>query len=189
MAASVLLTSLGHPAVFWASLVVISAGVCLHRMGPAFNRSRFGPPLAFLGIATLLLPNHGTIHPEGAVYDSISDSLPWLTAALVGSLLVLRGAPTYGSRRNIELAAGWGFISLSLYASISEFSSIVFGEILHGIFAMAGLLSGLAIFLAGIWVSERFSTIDNESEPLSQDEEALVRTILSRRIGGDLDGN
>jgi Ca2+/Na+ antiporter len=87
------------------------------------------------------------------------------------------------------LAAGWGFISLSLYASISEFSSIVFGEILHGIFAMAGLLSGLAIFLAGIWVSERFSTIDNESEPLSQDEEALVRTILSRRIGGDLDGN
>lgn len=189
MAESTLLTSLAHPAVFWASLVVISAGVCLHRMGPAFNRSRFGSPLAFLGLATLLLPNHRTIHPEGPVYDSISGALLWLAAALIGSFLVLRGAPTYGSWRKIELASGWGFISLSLYASISEFSNIDSSEILHGIFAMTGFLSGLAIFLAGVWVSERFSTIDDESEPLSPDEETLVRTILARRIGGDLGGN
>ena len=48
---------------------------------------------------------------------------------------------------------------------------------------------GFLVFVAGVVLAERQSGFSSESEPLSHEEEVLVRTILGRRMGGDMGGD
>ena len=53
--------------IVWASLGGLAIGFCFHRMGPAFERSRFGPPLMLLGITCLILLPGGIGIPWGEI--------------------------------------------------------------------------------------------------------------------------
>jgi hypothetical protein len=55
----------------------------------------------------------------------------------------------------------------------------------RGALVFLGVLVGLIAILIGSHVVERSSGLRDESEPLSIEEGALVRTILERRLGGD----
>jgi hypothetical protein len=54
---------------------------------------------------------------------------------------------------------------------------------------LLGSIVSLMAITIGTSLAERTSGMSNESEPLSNEEESLVRTILERRLGGDGHGN
>ena len=57
--------------------------------------------------------------------------------------------------------------------------------IARGALSILGVLSSLIAIIIGSSLVERTSGLRNESDPLSNEEEVLVRTILERRLGGD----
>jgi len=132
----------------------------------------------------ILLPD-GLTGPEKAMHDALLSSLPWVAAATVGALLVLRGAPTYGSADPGLMILGWASISLAwLLISLDLNFSVAFG-LLSGLSVLPGLLLGIIAFTLGVWLAESFSEASGESSPLTDDEGRLVKSILTRRLGGD----
>ena len=174
-----------HQLRAWAGFLITMLGVCLHRTGPAFERSRFGLPIALLGVSMFILLPDGLTGPEKAMHDALLSSLPWVAAATVGTLLVLRGAPTYGSADPGLMILGWASISLAwLLISLDLNFSVAFG-LLSGLSVLPGLLLGIIAFTLGVWLAESFSEASGESSPLTDDEGRLVKSILTRRLGGD----
>ena len=174
-----------HQLQAWGGLLITMLGFCLHRMGPAFERSRFGFPIALLGAAMFILLPDGLTGPERAMHDSLLSSIPWITAATIGTLLVLRGAPVYWSANSSQMIMGWSSISLAwLLISLNLDSSSVFGLLLD-LSVLPGLMLGAIAFACGVWLAEGLSGESEESSPLTDDEGRLVHSILTRRLGGD----
>ena len=173
----------------WGSLVLVVMGASLHRMGPSFQRSHFGPPLALLGTASFILLPGGETGPEMEMHHSLTSSLPWLVTAITGSLLVLAGNPTYWKTRPGLLLLGWVSICVSWLFILSDTDSSSMRNALPGLWILPGLILGFAMSVFGIWIAERYSGIRGEASPLTDDESKLVSSILSRRLGGDGDGH
>ncbi len=171
----------------WGTLILALLGVCMHRMGPAFERSRFGPPIALLGLVSFILLPDGLTGPEKAMHYALISSLPWIAAATVGTLLVLRGAPTYWAAKPGLMLLGWAAVLLSWVLISLDLETSVANELLLNLSVMPGLLLGVIAFALGVELAERSSAMRRESSPLSDDEGRLVRTILTRRLGGDGD--
>jgi hypothetical protein len=74
-------------------------------------------------------------------------------------------------------------VSWAVILSEKDAFSII--EFARGALVFLGVLVGLIAILIGSHVAERSSGLRDESEPLSIEEGALVRTILERRLGGD----
>ncbi len=76
-------------------------------------------------------------------------------------------------------------LEASCILAIPILSELDSSQAIEGISAIFGFAVGILPFIAGILLSERGSSIDGESAPLSEEEEKLVQTILVRRIGGE----
>jgi len=172
----------------WGSLALITFGYCIHRMGPAFDRSRFGPPVALLGFTCLILLPGEIEGPESSLHDSFVETVSWLAPFSLGVFFVLRGASTYWKAKLLLIALGWLFISSSWYIFAQNLDSQIFSEAKLGLWSSLGLIIGLTAFIAGVILSEKYSSFSSESEPLSEDEKQLVRTILERRLVGETGG-
>ena len=172
-------------AIVWGSLVVLMIGFCLHRMGPAFERGRVGPPLILLGITCLVLLPAELVYPEDKLIQSFFDLLPWASTFFLGAILALRASSNYGISNPYILSLGWVLIALSWYIFINFSDPISLHSILGGLWASLGVFSGLLAFGVGVVVAEQMTGLDSESAPLSEKESSLVRIILERRLGGD----
>ena len=84
-------------AILWSSLVLLAAGLSLHRMGPSFQRSRFGSPLALLGVASFVLLPEKLDDPESEVYGSIIALVKWAGLAVEGYFRL----SAFNSRSNV----------------------------------------------------------------------------------------
>ena len=171
--------------IVWASLGGLVIGFCFHRMGPAFERSRFGPPLMLLGIACLiLLPGELEYHEE-RLFHSFFDLLPWAPMFFLGTILTLRACSNYGISNPYLLSLGWVLIAMSWYIFIHSSNFLSSYTILGGLWASLGIFSGFLVFGVGVVVAERITGLDFESDPLTEKESSLVKIILERRLGGD----
>ena len=160
-------------------------GVSMHRMGPSFKRANFGFPILGLGLLFPLIPSLEFPAPESEIIDSLVSSFPWLFCATVGTMMILRGSPNYGDSNSLVITFGWISIGASCILAIPILSELDSSQAIEGISAIFGFAVGILPFIAGILLSERGSSIDGESAPLSEEEEKLVQTILVRRIGGE----
>jgi len=154
-------------------------------MGPSFERSRFGFPLMLLGLTCLiLLPDElseGGIELHESILQSVSIAFPFV----IGAMIILRNSPTYGEPNMPGLVSGWLLVTVSwtaLFYVRNSFSILGFAR---GALSILGVLSSLIAIIIGSSLIERTSGLRNESDPLSNEEEVLVRTILERRLGGD----
>jgi len=189
MAGALQLEVLGSPLVFWLSLLMIFAGFSMHRMGPSFSRGRFGLPIACIGVVLLFSPSPDSAHPEAAVIDSLASSINWIVFAISGTYLIVGASPTYGVSKPTSIGVGWILVISSWYFATPLLLSLEIDLALEGIAGIFGFLTGLLAFTLGIWIAERRSSIAGESKPLSEDEVQLVKSILVRRIGSEMDDN
>lgn len=178
----------GSVLLIWGSLALMAGGFSAHRMGPSFQRSRFGPPIILLGLASFILLPNGLANPEAEMHDSLVSSLPWLTAATVGTYLVLYGAPTYWKLQPVPALLGWSSIIVSWALIYSGTPFLDPGEILRCLWALLGITLGFAAFFIVTWISGRNYSMEEEASPLNDDESRVVTSILSRRLGGDGSG-
>ena len=166
------------------SLIILSIGISFHRMGPSFDRSRFGSPLMLVGLTFLVLLPDGLTESGAELHDSILKFASIATPFVIGAILILRNSPTYGELRVTGLVFGWLFVIASwaiLFIGNKTFSVLAMAR---GLLAISGVLAGLIAVIFGSYLVERSSGLRNESEPLSGEEGTLVRTILERRLGG-----
>jgi len=174
----------------WAGLIIALSGLCLHRTGPAFFRSKFGSSIATIGLITLVLIPAKVPEPELIIHEEIINLLPWLIPSIVGGYLILHGAPVYLKINRSYLITGWILILFSWIYVISNSSLPHYYLKLEFIGFFIGVLVSFAIFIIGIIAAERVTNISNFSTPLTDSESSLVRNILSRHIEikGDDDG-
>ena len=175
--------------VFWLSLFLIFAVISMHRMGPSFDRSRFGLPIACIGVVFLFSPSPDSVHPEATVIDSMASSFTWLVCAISGTYLIVGASPNYGVSNPLSTGIGWILVISSWYFATPSLISLEIDLALDGIAGILGFVTGLLAFSLGIWIAEGRSSIVGVSKPLSEDEVRLVQTILVRRIGSEMDDN
>jgi len=175
----------GGEGVIWLSFMIIAIGNSFHRMGPSFERSRFGFPLILLGLTCLiLLPDElteGGIELHESILQSFSIALPFV----IGAMIILRNSPTYSEPSMPGLVSGWLLVTVSWVVLFYVRDSFSILGIARGALSILGVLSSLIAIIIGSSLVERTSGLRNESDPLSNEEEVLVRTILERRLGGD----
>ena len=176
-------------AILWSSLVLLASGLSLHRMGPSFQRSRFGPPLVLLGVASFVLLPGKMDDPETEVYGSIIALGKWTVPFILGAILVLRSSSTYGEPSSSGLLLGWAIIAISWIIAYLEPVSVSSIDVIGASSSLLGNLLGIALVYIGASFSERSVRLESYSDPLSEEEGELVRTILLRRLGGDGNGD
>ena len=172
-------------AILWSSLVLLAVGFSLHRMGPSFQRRRFGSPLALLGLVSFVLLPEKLDDPESEVYDSIIDLIKWGAPLVLGAILVLRSSSTYGESSSSGLLLGWVVIVVSWIIGYLEHVSVSSSDVIRASSSLLGILLGIALVYIGASFSDRSVVLESYSDPLSEEEGELVRTILLRRLGGD----
>ena len=176
-------------AILWSSLVLLAVGFSLHRMGPSFQRRRFGSPLALLGLVSFVLLPEKLDDPESEVYDSIIDLIKWGAPLVLGAILVLRSSSTYGESSSSGLLLGWVVIVVSWIIGYLQHGSVSSMEVIGASSSLLGILFGFALVYIGASISERSIRLAPYSDPLSEEEGTLVRAILLRRLGGDGNGD
>lgn len=179
----------GDEQLIWVPLIVIAVGHSINRMGPSFERSRFGPPLMLLGFTCLILFPGDLTTVGSELHESILRSVFLVTPFTIGTILIVRYSPTYGASNLFGIVSGWLVIAFSWILLYSARSSFSLSGTLGGALALLGSIVSLMAITIGTSLAERTSGMSNESEPLSNEEESLVRTILERRLGGDGHGN
>ncbi len=175
----------GGESVIWLSFIIMAIGNSFHRMGPSFERSRFGFPLMVLGFVSLIMLPDELSERGIELHALIQQSTLIITPFVFGTAIILRNSSTYGGLSIPGLVSGWLLVIGSWLILLSEkdtFSLLVFAR---GTLVTLGLLASLITIIIGTYLAERSSGLKKESEPLSKDEEMLVRTILERRLGGD----
>ena len=176
-------------AILWSSLVLLAIGLSLHRMGPSFRRSRFGFPLSLIGVASFILLPEKLDDAEIEVYNSIIELIKWCTPFVLGVILVLRSSSTYGEPSSSGLLLGWLIIVTSWIIVYLELASVSSVDVIEASSSLMGILLGIVLVYIGASLSERSVGLESYSDPLSQEEGELVRTILRRRLGGDGHGD
>jgi hypothetical protein len=180
---------IGGEGLIWASLLIMAIGNSFHRMGPSFERSRFGFPLMLLGMTCLILFPEDLADRESELHNSILRSVALIVPFSIGAILILRYSPTYGEPRTRGLASGWFLVAISWFILYSDKSAISLSGTTRGVLVLLGVAVSLVAVIIGTHLSESSSGLKHESEPLSNEEEGLVRTILEMHMGGDEHGN
>ena len=148
--------SLLHPrfmvvdeAILWSSLVLLAIGLSFHRMGPSFQRSRFGFPIFLIGLACLILLPDKLDDAESKVYNSIIELVKWCTPFVLGAILVLRSSSTYGEPSSFGLFLGWSLIVISWIIAYLERASVSSVDIIGASSSLLGILLGIALVYIG----------------------------------------
>ena len=103
----------------------------------------------------------------------------------IGAMIILQNSPSYGERYPLGLVFGWLLVTGSWVILFSERNTFSILGVARGILVILGLLVSLIAVIIGTYIAERSSGLRDESEPLSNEEGILVRTILERRLRGD----
>ena len=173
----------------WFGIILAISGLSLHRTGPAFYRNKFGFSLAIIGIITTILIPDKVPEPEMIMQEEIVKSLPWVIPSIVGSYLILNGAPVYLRKNHTFLISGWILLLFSWIYIFSNSSLPHYNLELEYVGFFIGVIVSFAIFIAGIYVAERITRISNLSTPLTDSETSLVKDILSRHINMEGEGD
>ena len=86
------------------------------------------------------------------------------------------------------LLLGWAVIAISRTMPISNVHQFHHGHN-RASSSLLGILLGIVLVYIGASLSERSVGLESYSDPLSQEEGELVRTLLRRRVGGDGHGD
>jgi len=165
----------------WLGMAIAVIGISMHRTGPAFRRHPFGAPMVLLGLAVMLFRVEEPPQPESEVVAAAVDVAMWLLPALIGSALVLRGAPLYWRTRLLPLLAGWGLIVVAWYQYYSTMS-VVLSDTLRWVCALVGAILAFTMFALCVRTAERMTPQEPETEGLSERERKYVESVLRRHL-------
>ena len=152
------------------------------RMGPAFDRSRFGFLVFFAGLVLAFLPTEGLMSSEDAASESLRLTLSWAIPGAIGLYIVASGAPIYNESNIFKLLIGW---SLTLYSLWTMFISWgpdidMIGKTLS---SALGVTLTMTIYLYSIRIAESTSSEDSVTKPLESDEIKHISDILLSNLG------
>ena len=119
--------------------------------------------------------------PELGVVAAAVVAAMWLLPALVGSALVLIGAPLYWRARPAPLLVGWALITMAWYQYYSTMN-VVPTDILRWGSALLGVLLALAVFALCVRTAERMTPQEPETEGLTEKERKYVESVLRRHL-------
>jgi len=162
-------------------MAIAVIGISMHRTGPAFRRHPFGAPMVLLGLAVMLFRVEEPPQPESEVVAAAVDVAMWLLPALIGSALVLRGAPLYWRTRLLPLLAGWVLIVVAWYQYYSTMS-VVLSDTLRWVCALVGAILAFTMFALCVRTAERMTPQEPETEGLSERERKYVESVLRRHL-------
>jgi len=152
------------------------------RMGPAFDRSRFGFLVFFAGLVLAFLPTEGLMSSEDAASESLRLTLSWAIPGAIGLYIVASGAPIYNESNIFKLLIGWSLTLYSLWAMfISWWPDIdMIGKTVS---STLGVTLTMTIYLYSIRIAESTSSEDSVTKPLESDEIKHISDILLSNLG------
>ena len=115
--------------------------------------------------------------PELGVVAAAIVAAMWLLPALVGSGLVLIGAPLYWRARPAPLLVGWVLIAMAWYQYYSTMN-VALTDVLRWVSALLGVLLALAVFALCVRTAERMTPQEPETEGLTEKERKYVESVL-----------
>ncbi len=189
-------------------LSLLLAAFSMGRMGPSFERSRFGWPLGALGLALMVFlpeppldfePGYAECrrlyHCQWVLRDQYLDvligSLSWIVLALLGSLLIIRGSSVYGRNRPRSVIAGWALVIAAWYLiSRMWFYESIISEpffILLGLIVLLSMAATIWIHVQVVRYTEWNTPRMPKIAPLDERESRMVTEMIRRNLGGEVE--
>jgi len=165
----------------WVGFCLAGIGFAMHRTGPAFKRHPAGIPIALLGLALLLLHSEPP-EPESLLVQATIDAVPWIVAAVIGSNLVLSGAPTYSDSKPLLLLVGWATMLAAWYFMLEIIPDLSLIEILSWLSSILGAALAIVVFAQSVRYTEGKTPVEPETKPLSEKERKYVQSVLRRHL-------
>ena len=166
----------------WIGLCLAAIGFAIHRTGPAFKRHPAGAPVALLGLALILLHSEQPPAPESLLMQTILDAGPWFATAVIGTFLVLSGAPTYSGPKPLLLMAGWSSILVSWYMMLAILPELNLTRVLSWLSSILGIILAISVFALSVRFTERRTPVEPETPPLTDKERKYVQSVLRRHL-------
>ncbi|MAE97999.1 MAG: hypothetical protein CL965_02765 [Euryarchaeota archaeon] len=167
---------------WWIALFLLISGYSMARMGPAFDRSRFGFLIFFAGLVLTLLPTEGLMSSEDAASESLRLTLSWAIPGVIGLYIVASGAPIYNESNLFKLLIGWSLTLYSMWAMLVSWGPDI--DIIGKTVSSAlGVSLTLIIYLYSIRITESISSGDSVTKPLEGDEIKHISEILLSNLG------
>ena len=152
------------------------------RMGPAFDRSRFGFLVFFAGLVLAFLPTEGLMSSEDAASESLRLTLSWAIPGAIGLYVVASGAPIYNESNIFKLLIGWSLTLYSLRAMFISWGPDI-DMIGKTVSSALGVTLTMTIYLYSIRIAESTSSEDSVTKPLESDEIKHISDILLSNLG------
>ena len=152
------------------------------RMGPAFDRSRFGFLVFFAGLVLAFLPTEGLMSSEDAASESLRLTLSWAIPGAIGLYIVASGAPIYNESNIFKLLIGWSLTLYSLWAMFIAWWPDI-DMIGKTVSSTLGVTLTMTIYLYSIRIAESTSSEDSVTKPLESDEIKHISDILLSNLG------
>jgi len=152
------------------------------RMGPAFDRSRFGFLVFFAGLVLAFLPTEGLMSSEDAASESLRLTLSWAIPGAIGLYVVASGAPIYNESNILKLLIGWSLTLYSLWAMFISWGPDI-DMIGKTVSSALGVTLTMTIYLYSIRIAESTSSEDSVTKPLESDEIKHISDILLSNLG------
>ena len=152
------------------------------RMGPAFDRSRFGFLVFFAGLVLAFLPTEGLMSSEDAASESLRLTLSWAIPGAIGLYIVASGAPIYNESNIFKLLIGWSLTLYSLWAMFIAWWPDI-DMIGKTVSSALGVTLTMTIYLYSIRIAESTSSEDSVTKPLESDEIKHISDILLSNLG------
>jgi len=177
------------------------------RMGPSFERSRFGLPLGALGLALMVFlpeppldfePGYAECrrlyHCQWVLRDQYLDvligSLSWIVLALLGSLMIIRGSSVYGRNRPRSVIAGWALVIAAwfLISRMWFYQSIISEPffIFLGLIVLLSMAATIWIHVQVVRYTEWKTPRMPKIAPLDERESRMVTEMIRRNLGGEV---
>ena len=152
------------------------------RMGPAFDRSRFGFLVFFAGLVLTLLPTEGLMSSEDAASESLRLTLSWAIPGGIGLYIVASGARIYNESNLFKLLIGWSLTLYSMWAMLVSWGPDI-DMIGKTVSSALGVSLTLIIYLYSVRITESISSGDSVTKPLEGDEIKHISEILLSNLG------
>ena len=114
--------------------------------------------------------------------ETAMDAGPWLASAVLGTTLVLSGAPTYSDRKPLPLFVGWVFVFSAWYLMLAIIPKLTMVEILSWVSSILGVVLAITVFALSVRFTERRTPTEPETEPLSEKERKYIGSVLRRHL-------
>ena len=151
------------------------------RMGPAFDRSKFGFLLVLAGLTISLFPPHGLIASETIASEDLITAIYWMVPGTIGLYMAASGAPIYFITNPTRLIIGWLLILSSGAMMLSSWAPDL-GKATSAIATLMGVVMALLIHVIAIRVTESLPSRDGVTLPLEEHEVKHISSILSSHI-------